>query len=1058
MNAISIYKSSAGSGKTYTLVREYLKLVLPYPAGFRHILAITFTNKATEEMKSRILSALIQLSKGENKLLAAELSKDPAFSELNLKTQAQQCVDFILHHYADFAVTTIDSFFNSIVKSLAHEMKLPLRFEIELDQEFINEEICRRLLDEIGKDEKLTTWLHSFALDKMEDERGWKIDDELRKIGRQIFKEDFYTRQTAGGFDYDGFVQHLKETRKIFEETARSYGNRFREQLINHKYTIDDFSYKKSGVAGYLSKIAGTDLIATDYLVKSYTSKAHDNIDAWLTKENRTKPIAQLVSSALHPLLREYISFYKTKFAGYCTACEALKLIYVAGIVSQLAKHFRNYRDEHELITIADANLLIKNFVSSNDTPFVYEKTGNKYRHFLLDEFQDTSDVQWRNLLPLITNALASGNSALIVGDVKQAIYRWRSGNMNLLQNGIKDDLKTFSSIFKEQKLNINYRSTSEVVQFNNTFFESLPLITQRLEIADHEMVDAAYKAEEVIQLLPEKNKLNGFVKIHFINEKELEEIHQEKRGWKQESLEQLIPLIDQLRSDGYSFGDIAILVRSGGEGNEIARYLFNNGIDKIISPDSLLIYKAPQVQFIINLLRYLHDDKNILVKKELLYFMLRMHKQDGDLHRPFSEEDELSNSLFDHYIKQKLAAQGSAMFEFPVHEVTERLIKSFELARVADAYLLRLLDVMLEYSEKNAEDSGSFVRWWDEHSARKNYSVITPAKGDAITISTIHKSKGLQYPVVLMPYSDWDLKPKANEVLWVSSEEEPYHSIGEIPVNFSAALEHTYFSDHHHLELNQTYLDNINLLYVAFTRAEERLYITAPYSESDKVTCVSRLMMRVIQSTEEWRNTFDSSEQLLVIGSEVARSTKAATEPVADYFHPEATMLNALPLTDWRQQLEIKTKKDYTSREMERGNVLHKALSLMITESDLEAALNKCSNLFNLAEESMMQLRLQAEKILNVARGHGWFSGKYRVRNEAELWFGSELLRPDRLMMDDNEAIIIDYKTGLESNAYHHQVRKYGAALRKMGVERVSTYLLYTAEGRIQRVEEATV
>ncbi len=1003
-------------------------------------------------MKSRILRSLIELAEGKNKNLEQELAKESSLSKLNIQEQAQKCLNFILHHYSDFAVTTIDSFFNSIVKSLAHEMKLPLRFEIELDQEFINEDITERLLREIGKDEKLTAWLQSFAFDKLENNKGWKIKPELKKIGQQLFKEEYYKQQRNVEPDYNVLTLQLKAARKKFEEQVRKHGELFNTNIEKHGFVIDEFNYGKSGVAGYLSKLSRKDLSGKEFMPGVRVMAAHDNADAWLSKSNQNKALLELINSTLQPLLKAHIEFHNSNFSHYSSACEALKLIYVAGIITRLAEHFRDYRDEHDLLTIADANILIKNFVGTNDTSFVFEKTGNKFRHFLLDEFQDTSDIQWKNLLPLINNALASGNSALIVGDVKQAIYRWRGGNMNLLQQEIKDDLKMYASLIQERKLNINYRSTKEVIEFNNSFFQLLPDIIRELEHADYNLIAAAYQTDEIMQLTPEKIKENGYVNISFIDEKEISEIEDDAK-WKQESLNKLVPTIDQLLNDGYSWGDIAILVRTKYEGNEIARYLYNNGIDKIVSADSLLIHKAPQVQFIINAIRYLHDQENVLERKEMLYFAAKEKISKDELDKIFSSYDFEKDSLFQKYLPPSYFALSKYFLQLPVYDLTEQLIKLFDLNKNPDAYLQRLQDVILEYSEKNPNDSLSFVNWWDENAERKSFSVITPEQSDSITIITIHKSKGLQYPVVLMPYCDWSLKPKAGELLWVSSNESPYDNCNDIPVLFSKALEHTFFNEHYTKEIQQYYLDNLNLLYVAFTRAAERLYITTPFLKTEKISKISQLILLAIERNDAWNECYNEREKVLVLGKEIKKERKEVSATKADIFHPEPFTIAEFPIHAWQSKLGIKTNKEYSSSFIEYGKILHKILSFIITENDLELALNKAKNIFILDEQILLKVKTSIENIFQAVKKHEWFTGKFAVRNESDIFSDKNLFRPDRLMFNDEETIILDYKTGAEDKSYDRQISDYKNILKEAGFKNVKALLLYTAECKIVEV-----
>ncbi len=1043
MHNLTIYRSSAGSGKTYTLVKEYLLIALQYPMQFRHILAITFTNKATAEMKGRIIKTLGELANGTVSSLSEELELQINLTNCTLQERATEVLSNILHQYSSFSISTIDSFFNEIVKSLAHELKLSLRFEIELDQGYIISQACEQLLNLVGSDETLRRNLEKFIEYKMEYDKGWKIKDELSKIGQRLFDEE--AASSLIDFDnneYNEIIKKLRVIRSGYEKTMTAFGNKFVQSLKSNGYSIEDFSYKESGVAGYLMKIV-TPLSSDKYKPGKRVLDTSLDEEKWLSKDKRNNPVlVSYVNSFCHPLLLEVISFYNANYLIYNSAVEALPLIYVRGILSKLNEEIKHYRDEYNVITLSDANKLIRSSVQSSDTPLIFEKTGNFYSHYLLDEFQDTSSIQWENIRPLISEVLANNKSALIVGDVKQSIYRWRGGNMELLHNGVEKDLSAFEELINVQQLSVNYRSTKQIIEFNNAFFAAAPAILDHYNKSPLPLINEAYGAGQLHQQLPEKFKNNGFVQINLLaNKAEDDDDH-----WQDRSLNLMLKQINDLLASGYQYGDIAILVRKNDEGNRVANFLYKNGIHQIRSNDSLLLSKAPQVIFIINCLRYLMSPEDILLTKEIEWYL----RDDSELIKEslhtFFDSKSTNNAQIPLLASFRKLRGSISML--PVDETVTHIISHFRLNQFADAFIQRFQDVTIEYLQKYPSDVSSFIKWWDETNERANFSVIMPVESDAIQITTIHKAKGLQFQIVMMPFADWKLKPKAGSLLWANAfDSDPFNLMDEWPLNTSEKLLETIFSESYIKVAEENYIDNLNLLYVAFTRACQQLYITVLNKEKSTEKTLSDFIIDILKSHPQ----IDTNASIITFGDLEPKSAEIAANKKSGLFSPETVLLNSYPIHKWQHLLSLKTENTFTSKEIETGLMVHKTLSFIHNEKELEQAIYKAKNLFHLDDKNVKVLEMAINQIFDLCRGEQWFNEYYQVMNETEFIApDGTIQRPDRVMIKGNNAIIIDYKTGEEKDSHHRQTLKYKELLTDCGYSDVRCWLIYTSSNKL--------
>lgn len=1070
MNSLKIYKSSAGSGKTFTLVKEYLRLVLKNPDDYQHILAITFTNKAAAEMKSRIVEALVSLSKNSGGSLQEVLSAE--LPDTKIDKQADKALKLILHNYASFSVSTIDSFFQRILRALAREMHLPLRLEVEIGLDDAILEVTDKLLKEVGSDKELTEWLAALIFQKLDEDKGWNVESDITTVAQELFKDHYEDSPALSRERIREIYKELQTIRKSFEQKMKEYGNKAFRLMQEAGLSVEDFSYGTKGVMGNLSNLREA-FSPDDFRIKSRALAALEDPDKWFTKASKLKgQISNAVEAGLGQCLKEANDFFVSEFTKYLSAAEALRRIYMFGIANDILKKFSEYRNENNVILLADTPKMLSQIITGQDAPFIYEKSGNRFKHLLIDEFQDTSFYQWKNLLPLINNTLGSGNMALVVGDAKQSIYRWRGGNMNLLLIHILEDLNHFKELYQEEILAMNFRSRHDVVDFNNSFFKILPeVIRQHVHPDGHPLLDLAY-SDELVQKVADKNNKQGYVKITFLEKKTEETEEEEETGWKENALKKTLENIQSLLKQNYSYRDIAILVRRNIEGNEVAQFLLENGISQIISPDSLLIASAPRIRFLVNVMRFLSDTENTIARTEVIYYYNKYIKQiqQDDLHAYFSDHLKVKNksakpkpgtlfdtegleeTLFNKSLPENFSGNISYLSKLPVYDLCEQLIRIFEFNEKPDAYIQRFQDLVLEYTSSNNSSLDGFLEWWNTSNTVKNCSVMIPENEDAIRIMTIHKSKGLQFPVVIMPFADWKILPRANDLFWGYASEEPYAEMRRVALLNSNRLLETYFSASYQEEVMQTLIDNLNMLYVAFTRAEEQLFIYSPNSSGNDMNSVSSLLVKTLEanSCTIVDDVYERGDAALKFEQQKQTNTIISEK------------LKIYTINRWQEKIGISSRAadllkvtgEKIHEKINYGILIHRVLSEIKFNDDIEKALEKIIFEGMMPENEKENLLREITSVLNLPEMKTFFSKEWDVKNEQEIMLpGGESLRPDRVLFAKDKTMVIDFKTGKENKSHIDQIQKYATVLREMAYPNVKSYLVYLSTKQVIEV-----
>ncbi len=895
-----IYSSSAGSGKTYTLTKEYLKLALQSedPHYFRHILAITFTNDAANEMKARIVGALRGFSfpeltsakeQSRSQALLEEISQEIKLPVKTLALRAQHIFHKIIYNYTDFAVSTIDSFVNKIVNAFTRELEIPYNFEVDLDTDALLKNAVDRVLEKVGQESKIK--LSDFIIDwvnqKTEEGKNWsRIAQDLVSFAKDLMNESAYPfLELLQELDIDDFqrlqVQIKLQQDKIEKEIVKIAKDA--AQLISKSGLKDsDFHQGSRGVPGYFQKHQDPNKFKINEEPNTYIRAALEQ-DKWSKNINASiENIKGQLADAIYG-----IEAIKKDKGGLSIFLGRLKpQLYQLALIKEIETELKKVKQENNSIHISDSNKKIAQIISHEPVPYIYERVGEKFNHILIDEFQDTSVLQWQNLLPLVENNLAEGHFNLIVGDAKQAIYRWRGGEMEqlvyLYKNRIQDIVKLSGadSPFLEDRyemlrqnhlpaqLNFNFRSYQEVIQFNNDFFNTLLKTDFKTKFP---LFPEIYDEHFAQKVPPQNTKQGGHIEIQFM---------EEGKEYEEQTLQQVLKLINQIREDGFEWRDIAVLTRNNSRGKLVANFLKKQGID-VLSQTSLLLASDEKVRFLVALLKVIHKPEDGLAKSEALYLFYKVVKNETPTPATNQEISLIVSgsimAFYDKFSNEGYSLHYARLQAMDLYELVEKMIEAFGLLQEQGRleYLFRFLDVILQFRLKTNTTLETFLEYWEEK--KEVLSINIPKDLNAIQVTTIHKSKGLEYPVVILPFADWDLEPRANSSLWVEVPEKLQEAF-ELPegrklkaalINMSKDLEKTPIDEQYQNELQKTFLESINMLYVALTRPVHRLYLLSKMLKDGKKEVsqksVNYLFYVYLLSKNLWDK--DTSQYILNVG-----------------------------------------------------------------------------------------------------------------------------------------------------------------------------------------------
>lgn len=1040
-----IYNASAGSGKTFTLVKEYLSQILQSKTDsyYQHLLAITFTNKAVAEMKQRILENLIAFSETkaltEPPAMLLQLSKELDRSVSDIHEQSKKIVKHLLHHYASFSVETIDRFNHRLIRTFARDLKLSSSFEVTLDTSQMLAEAVDQLISKAGEDPKITRTLLDFALEKTDDDKSWDISKDIISAASLLFRENEASHVAAlkekSLDDFTTFKSELLQKKKTLSEKLLQIASETIQKIADAG--LEDNHFNRSSFPKYLQKLqqGETNLsFDTAWQTNFSTSPLYT-----ATTLKKSPEIAATIDG-LTPYFVENFELSKKIIFQLKLISSILKNLTPLFVINLVAQEIKNINEEKNTLPISEFNALINTEIKDQPAPFIYERLGEKYRHFFIDEFQDTSQLQWENLIPLVENALSQQDlqqktgSALLVGDAKQSIYRWRGGLPEQFME-LYGATNPFPSVEKEVlNLETNYRSCETVINFNNDFFTFM---------ADH-FEDPIHKALYTSGNHQKTNaKKGGYVKLEFLEK-------QKKADQNEVYSQRIYETILDLKTRGFSEKDICILTRKKDDGIFIGSYLMEKEV-RVISSETLLLQSSPFVQCLVAILRLSLFPDNDEAKINVLDFLHKHLSVTEAKHTFFTQFLGISTLEFEAKLKDfDVDFSFQALQSLSLYESCEYCVRSLHLQDKADAYLFSFMDVVFEFEQQPQATKLAFLETWE---VQKDKASIPANEGtEAVQIMTIHKSKGLEFPVVIFPFATIDVYDGKRDSVWFPVPDELSKNFKETPINYSKELvnfgengEHLY-NEHH----NTLALDNINLLYVSLTRAAEQLYVFTEFPSEKKSGGLSTyhdFFAAFLKQTGTW-----NPEQPFYEFGNAVRSLRPSEEETLTQTVP---IFIATAPSD--HHLKIVTRESAlwdtdTQLAISEGNLLHDIMAEIASEEDITPVFEALKERSIYTSEELERIHKRVRAITSHPELKKLFSKGDDVKMERDIITKSgQLIRPDRLNFhSDTLVTIVDYKTGAPN--YHHedQINSYGHALEEMGMQLSEKIVVYTHEQEI--------
>lgn len=1072
MSQLKIYTASAGSGKTFSLVYEFLLVVFKRPKEFRNILAVTFTNKSTAEMKERIISDLQQLANGENPGYRDKLMAELGVDETAITNKAKHILTIILHNYGYLSITTIDRFFQKLIRSFARDINLSSVYDVELDTNMVMTEVIDQLIEQADQNERTLHHINEYTRSKIEDGKAWDLRKELIEFGNNVFSEKFQLIEIER---YENFfeseevmsyyINRWKDAVSSFENDLAKIGENALKLLQSNGLSPEDTS---RSMANFFVKLKNKDNKYLAHFEGVTIQKAMNDPEVWSAKSSPKRSDILAIASELSSLARQAQSFCNEGYQEYVTAQALLKNFYRFALIIDILKTLKNYRDDNDLMLISDAASLIAKVMNKQQESFVFEKMGALYHHFLIDEFQDTSTLQWNNFFPLIRNSIGSDNLSLIVGDVKQSIYRFRNGDWSLLLGKVANDF--FPNQTEQTVLDTNWRSSQQVIGFNNALFNALPNIVSNRYLQSLETGEAQEKAQsyahvfelaytnQAQELSPKSKTREGFVQVDFFTEpinntKELDADEEEEEA-PSLALQRLEEILNDATARGFEQKDIAILIKRNKEATLISNYFGSlaNSPYQFITEASLKLSESRTVQFILSALQFIIDKKNKITEANMRYiysrYVLRQTEvQDWD--NAIRREQESAPPAIVDFLKQV-----DGFKNLPVYDIVEQIIAHFELQKNVEElpYIQAFQDAIIEFYKRSNVSLPNFIEWWQIEGFKK--SIKLSESQNAVRILTIHKSKGLQFPITIIPFAEWSFEHSHMfaPTLWINTADEKYkendliYGLPIYPVKYDKQLLQTIFYEDYLEERQANYLDQLNNFYVACTRPEEELYVISSKKQTksdakEKENLNSFLYQALLSSdfNEKLRTESDILESFQT-GVKSPKKITAAKEASQKEF-----VLSHYEVGHGNMKMKLPSSAIVT-KEITHGKLVHQILSEINHLKDAEKVLTN----YQIEKEAVAAV----QKILAEPQVQQWFS------DDAEVFLEQPILQkdgkvsiPDRVVIKANEAFIIDFKTGLPHPKYHKQLENYKDALRDLGYTKVNAAILYITNLEIVQI-----
>lgn len=1036
--SFQVYNASAGSGKTFTLVKEYLKILLTSdnPYKFQQILAVTFTNKAASEMKERVIDALHSFSKSEQNALLQVVCSETGISKITIFNRSAIILNAILQNYSAFSITTIDSFTHKLIRTFAYDLKLPLNFEVEMDAETLLNEAVDLVISKIGENKELTELLLSYTIQKLDDDKSWDISLELKDFAKLILNENH--------------AIHLKKLSKVSIKEFKI----LKEKLQKENRNIEK-EFEEIGKAGLeIINTIGIDHKDFYYsqLPKHFTVLAENSKKAQFFDQNTlkrniddqlfySKSKSDTIKSSIEAILPELLALYATSeslFQQKTLNDLILSSLIPLAVLNHINSALQEIKLDNNIMLNAEFNELISKTIKNEPAPFIYERIGEKYKYYFIDEMQDTSELQWQNIIPLINNAISQENELgetgklLLVGDAKQSIYRWRGGKAEqFIDLSTDDDIKKNNPFFVKKSLSnldTNYRSFSEIINFNNQFFKHISGFLANTNYSNLYLEGNNQKTT---------NNNGGYVQISFV-EKQDETVEEDEDATVIYP-KKILEIINSLDAS-FKKNDVCVLVRTKKQGVEVANFLSENNIE-IISSETLLVSNSEKVQFIINLLSVIQNPLNKEYKAKMLYFLYDFLHINEEKHTFINSLINCSQIHFFEELKKFNVFFNLLEFvQSPFYESIEYIIRGFGLTKESDSYLQFFLDIIFEYQQKRDVSIQGFLDYWELK--KDKLSIVAPESRNAVRIMTIHKAKGLEFPVVIFPYNlniYNQIKPKS----WY---EYPSENVNSVLIDYGKKL--NYIGEQgisiYNQQREELELDNFNILYVALTRAVEQLYIISEKKMiakgDENLNFTSGLFINYLKNNHSWDETkidfcFGTSKREYIDLDEVNKTT-FQSKFISNSWknHNISIVANSSILWDTEQGDSI----NY-------GNLIHEILSKIKTNTDIDEVL--VQYVFNgiITKEEEKNIHKIISNVVNHPLLKEYFNQNNQVFLEQEIVTKEKkIMIPDRIVVFKDKTTIIDYKTGKPDKKYHNQVNNYAQILEELSFKIDKKILVY--------------
>ncbi len=1073
-----VYKASAGSGKTFTLAVQYIRQLIEDPYSYRRILAVTFTNKATTEMKERILSQLygIATSLKSSDGYLKEIMKTSNKSVDEIRKAADTALKNIIHDYSRFRIETIDSFFQSVMRNLARELELGANMTIELNNGDVLSDAVDSMIEKLDRMSPTLYWLLEYIEERIADDKRWNVSSEIKGFGRNIFDEAYIEKGVAlrEKLKDTKFIpqyrKKLQEKRESILDTMKGFNEHFQEILNANGLTPTDLKNGARGIGSYFNKIASGKL--SNDVRNSIVEKCLESAENWATKNSPYKDtIISLANQVLMQILNDAESTRMSSNKVLNSCDMSLRYLNNLQLLMRIDSEVREQNLNHNRFLLSDTNALLHSIIREGDASFVYEKIGTTIDTVMIDEFQDTSRMQWENFHLLLEESLAQKEGSMIVGDIKQSIYRWRNGDWKILAGLDKDRSFRLNS----KTLDTNWRSEANIIAFNNDIFTSAcKVLNERYKADEGEDCTQLLDAYSDVRQKTSKDTNEGYIKISFLK-------NSEEHPYADTTMELLAEEVDSLIKKGVRVNDIAILVRKNKSIPAIADYFDKNTPYRIVSDEAFRLDASLAVCMLIDGLKYISEPTDRIACARLaVAYQKEILKKDVDYNTV------LLNSVED-YLPAEFRLMLPEMSLMPLYELLEKLFVIFRMDMIEDqdAYLCAFYDAVTEYMQNNSSELTSFLTYWNETLYAKT---IPSGEISGIRILSIHKSKGLEYHTVLLPFCDWKMENETfNHTIWckineADSDKEPFCELDLTPVNYSSAMTESYFSDSYREERLQLWVDNLNLLYVAFTRACKNLIVWCKDEQKDTVSkllresidCMKEIKMtcNMPEFDDEEEDKEENDEPIVYEYGEICISGKKKKSDSTNRLVavPEAVNVKIESLEteiDFKQSNrsadfirgDEDEEENLRSQYIRQGQLLHTLFASIDTKKDLPAAIERL--LFEGVIESTEkaeEIKKMAEKALNLNEVKDWYSGEWTLYNECSIIYNDkqgkmQTKRPDRVMMKEDEVVVIDFKFGKKKPEYSTQVREYMSLLSEMGYTGIKGYIWYVYSGELENV-----